>query len=305
MTSAINRFALLALAVLFLLYQSIFIVNQTEQALVLQFGDIRRVVTKPGLKFKIPFVQNVVTFDKRLLALNVDSEEVNATDEQLKITERIVIDAFVIYRITDPLKFYQAVRDEYGLQTQLGSIIQSSLRRTIGSISLRDLLSKKRSMIMGEIRDEINRIASGQTSAMEDVKTIKGGFGIEVVDVRIMRADLPQQVSQSTFERMRSDFEKEAQKFRAEGEEKSLQIRSEAERERTELLATAMKNAEITRGLGDATATRTYADAFGKDAEFYDFYRSMQAYKAALGENGETTVILSPDSDFLRHMEGR
>lgn len=298
-----NRLILFTGAVLFLLWQSVFIVNQTEQALVLQFGDVRRVVSKPGLKFKIPFVQNVVVFDKRLLLLDVDSEEVNANDQKLNITERIVIDAYVAYRIVDPLKFYQSVRDEYGLQAQLESIIQSSLRRTIGSISLRDLLSTQRTRIMGEIRNEVNRIASGQSAALEDIKSIKGGFGIEVVDVRIKRADLPQEVSQSTFERMRSDFEKEAKKFRAEGEEKSLQIRSSAERERTELLATASKNAEITRGKGDGVATKTYADAFGKDAEFFDFYRSMQAYKKALGDGKETTVILSPDSEFFRHME--
>lgn len=298
-----SRLALVAGAALVLLYQSIFVVYQTEQALVLQFGDVRRVISEPGLKFKIPFVQNVMLFDKRLLTLDVPAAEVNATDQKLNITERLVIDAFVIYRITDPLKFYQAVRNEAGLQSQLTSIMQSSLRRIIGSVSLRDLLSEKRTKIMREIRDEINAKASGQTVAKEDVKTLKGGFGIEVVDVRIMRADLPQEISQSTFERMRSDFEKRAQKFRAEGEQESLTIRASADRERTEMLATALKKAEIMRGTGDGVAAKTYAQAFGQDPEFYDFYRSMQAYHKALGTGQDTTVILSPDSDFFKHME--
>lgn len=297
-----SRLAIIVGAALFLLFQSVFVVYQTEQALVVQFGEVRRVITKPGLKFKVPFLQNVMVFDKRLLTLDVPAAEVNATDQKLGITERLVIDAFVVYRITDPLKFYQAVRDEFGLQAQLASIMQSSLRRTIGSISLRDLLSTKRTEIMREIREEINEKASGQTAAKEDVDTLKGGFGIEVADVRIMRADLPQEISQSTFERMRSDFEKRAQKFRAEGEQESLKIRATADRERTELLATAQKNGEILRGTGDGIAAKTYAEAFSRDAEFYDFYRSMQAYHKALGEGEDTTVILSPDSDFFKHM---
>ena len=300
---------LISLGVLaFLAIQSIFIVQQTEQALVLQFGDIRRVVREPGLNFKIPFIQNVESFDKRLLSYDVKPVEMNASDDKLNISERLVIDAYVIYRITDPLQFYQTVRNVRGLETQLASIADSSLRKTIGSSSLRDLLSEKRSAIMAEIRDAINRKASsiavaaseGNQAQME-VKT--RGFGIEVVDVRIKRADLPIDVSQSTFERMRSDFEKEAQKFRAEGEERSLQIRSNAERQRAELLATAKRKAEEIRGEGDGVATKTYADAFSKDPAFFDFYRSMQAYKKAMAEGGETTVILSPSSDFLKYME--
>ncbi len=289
-------------AVLVLLYQSMFIVNQTEQALVMQFGEVRHVITKPGLQFKIPFVQNVLVFDKRLLVLDIPAEEVNATDDVLNITERLVIDAFVIYRITDPLKFYQAVRSEFGLQDQLPSVVQSSLRRIVGSISLRSLLSTDRSKIMSEIRSEINQKVSGQSSTKDKKTTIKGGLGIEIVDVRIMRVELPQEVSKSTFDRMRSDFEKEANKFRAEGKERELQIRSTANRERTELLATAMKKAEIIRGEGDGIAAKTYAEAFGRDAEFYDFYRSMQAYKSALGKGEDTTAILPPDSDFFKYM---
>jgi membrane protease subunit HflC len=237
-----------------------------------------------------------------LQVLDVPAEEVNATDDELNITERIVIDAFVVYRITDPLKFYQAVRNEFGLQEQMTAIVRSSLRRVIGSISLRNLLSENRDEIMKDISNEINAKVRGQSSDKEKKTALKGGFGIEIMDVRIMRADLPQEVSQSTFERMRSDFEKEAQKFRAEGEEKSLKIRSTADRERTELLATAQKNAEITRGEGEGIAAKTYAEAFGRDAEFYDFYRSMQAYKAALGKGEGTTAILPPDSDFFKHM---
>jgi membrane protease subunit HflC len=303
------KISLIAGFVAFLLYQSAFILSQTEQALVLEFGDISRVETTPGLKFKMPFVQNVVRFDKRLLTLDVPAQELNATDTQLNITERLVIDAFVVYRITDPLKFYQAVRSESGLQDQLTSIVQSSLRRVIGSVSLRSLLSSNRAKIMADIRREINENASGKTAAEKKEiakggsSVIKGGLGIEVVGVRIKRADLPQEISQSTFERMRSDFEKEAQKFRAEGEERSLQIKSEAERERTELLATAAKKAEILRGEGDGIAAKISADAFGRDPEFYDFYRSMQAYKKSLGNKGDTTAILSPDSKFFKQMD--
>lgn len=301
-----SGFVIVTGLILFLFYNAIFVVQQTEQALVLQFGDIKRVEKDPGLKFKIPFIQNVEMFDKRLLVANVEPQEVNARDEVLNITERLVIDAFLTYRITDPLQFYQSVRSIQGLEDQLNSIAQSSLRRTIGSVSLRDLLSGKRTSIMAQIRDEINRKASGQILASEaqDADPVRrGGFGIEVVDVRIMRADLPQEVSQATFERMRSDFEKEAQKFRAEGEERALNIRSNAERERAELLAEAMKKAEVIRGKGDGIATKTYADAFSRDEAFFDFYRSMQAYREALGGDRETTVILSPDSEFFKHMD--
>lgn len=306
MKNVTNAFILFIGLGLFLLYNSIFIVQQTEQALVLQFGSIQRVEKEPGLKFKIPFIQNVEMFDKRLLIADVEPEEVNARDKELNITERLVIDAYFTYRITDPLQFFQSVRTVEGLETQLSSIVQSSLRRTIGSYSLRDLLSEKRTDIMEKIRQEINLKAKGIATQEEDgtAGTPKGGFGIEVVDVRIMRADLPQEVSQATFERMRSDFQKKGQRFRAEGEEQSLQVRSNAERERSELIAEAEKKAEVIRGKGDGIATKTYADAYGQDQEFFDFYRSMQAYQKSMGSSSsDTTVILSPDNKFLKHID--
>jgi membrane protease subunit HflC len=304
MKNLINGAVILVGLALFLLYNSIFIVQQTEQALVLQFGSVQRMENEPGLKFKIPFIQNVEMFDKRLLIADVDPEEVNAKDTELNITERLVIDAYFTYRITDPLQFFQSVRTISGLENQLSSIVQSSLRRTIGSYSLRDLLSEKRTEIMDQIRTEINRKAKGLVDENDDTNTPEGGFGIDVVDVRIMRADLPEEVSQSTFERMRSDFQKKAQRFRAEGEEQSLQIRSNAERERAELIAEAQKKAEVIRGEGDGIATKTYANAYNQDQEFFDFYRSMQAYEKAMGaKSSETTVILSPDNKFLKHID--
>lgn len=285
-----------ALVALILLSGTLFIVPQTQQALVVQFGDIKRVVKKPGLNAKIPFVQNVLLFDKRILDFNAQPAEFITKNRTTDVEERVVIDAFVRYRITDPVQFYQAVRDENSLKSRLNSIVLSSMRRVLANHSLSDLLSEKRGQIMDQIQANVN----AQAQRGEDSRR-GNGFGIEVVDVRIMRADLPADISQSTYERMRKDFTKEAQRFRAEGEQQALGIRSTADREKTEILADARKNAEIIRGEGDGEAAKIYAGAFNRDPAFFKFYRSMQAYKKTLSQD-DTTMVLTPGSEFLQEM---
>lgn len=300
-------------AVLVALYNAAFIVDQTQQALVVRFGDIQRIEQEPGLKFKVPFIDNAVFFDKRLLEFNAQPQEFITKDRTADVEERVMVDAFVRYRIVDPVRFYQAVRNESNLESRLGSIVVANMRKIIAQNSLNDLLSDKRSEIMQKIRTAVNAQATSETDEEYSVynaeesnpeRRRRQGFGIEIIDVRIMRADLPQDISQATFERMRKNFTKEAQKFRAEGEEKALTIRSAAERERVELLAKARKESETLRGQGDATAAKIYANAFGQDPEFFDFYRSMQAYRKAL-HSDDTTLILSPDSEFLNQLDQR
>jgi len=282
---------------------SLYVVRQTEQALVVQFGEIVGVVKEPGLKAKVPFVQSVIRFDKRLLDFEAPPAEFITRNRDIDVEERVVIDAFVRYRITDPVQFYQAVKNEANLKSRLASIVTSGMRRTLANYSLSDLLSDKRQKIMQQIQAQVNRQAMmGRIEGIDGAEAqVTQGFGIEVVDVRIMRADLPSDISLSTYERMRKDFTKEAQRFRAEGEERAIEVRSKAERERTELIAEAKRKAETIRGEGDAEAAKIYATAFGRDPEFYGFYRSMQAYRATLGK-GDTTVILSPKSEFLKEM---
>lgn len=307
-------FVIAAIAVL--IVQSAFIVRQTQQALVLRFGDIQRVIQEPGLAFKMPFVDTVEFFDKRTLVFNAQPQEFITKDRTANVEERVVIDAFVPYRIIDPVKFYQAVRNESNLEARLSSIVIANMRKIIANNSLNDLLSDKRADIMKQILQAVNRQATSETDEqyeeysaaqvsdeeIENKRRRRQGFGIEVLDVRIMRADLPQDISQATFERMRKNFTKEAQKFRAEGEEKALEIRSNADRESVEILAQARKTSETLRGEGDAIASKIYADAFGKDKSFFEFYRTMQAYRKAL-DSGDTTMILTPDSEFLRELQ--
>lgn len=294
-----------------LVYQSAFIVTQTQQALVVRFGDIQRVVKEPGIAFKMPFVDAVEFFDNRLLEFNAQPQEFITKDKKADVEERVVIDAFVRYRIVDPVNFYQAVRDEANLESRLSSIVVSNMRKVIAQNSLNDILSVKRKEIMREILEAVNRQATSESveqfnadQAVDNAqqRRRRQGFGIQIVDVRIMRADLPEDISQSTYERMRKNFTKEAQKFRAEGEEKALEIRSGAERERTEILAKAQKQSQITRGEGDGTAAKIYAEAFSKDPEFFEFYRTMQAYRNTL-KSGDTTLIMSPNSTFLKEMD--
>lgn len=312
-----NKLMVAALAVFGLVvvvYQSAFIVLQTQQALVVRFGDIQRVIQEPGLSFKVPFIDTVEFFDKRLLVFNAQPQEFITKDRAADVEERVVIDAYVPYRIVDPVKFYQAVRNEANLESRLSSIVIANMRKIIASNSLNDLLSDKRANIMEQIQKAVNRQATSETAEQyqtyteskaegdETTRRRRQGFGIEVVDVRIMRADLPQDISQSTYERMRKNFTKEAQKFRAEGEEKALEIRSNADRERVEILAEARRKAEILRGEGDGEAAKIYADAFSQDREFFEFYRTMQAYRKTLGRD-DTTLILSPESEFLKELQ--
>ena len=290
--------SIIALVVgLFVLNSSLFIVDQTDQALVLEFGKPVRVEQSPGLKFKMPFVQNVEFYDKRLLDFDAESKEVIAADQK-----RLIVDAFVRYRIVDPLRFKQTVADERTMRSRLNSILESSLRQALGSVPLSDVISEKRAELMQEIRALVNEQAMGAKVEGADKDATSGGFGIEVVDVRIKRADLPLANSEGIYKRMQTERTKEANQFRAQGAEDAQKIRSEADKQRTILLAEARKKAEILRGEGDGTATKIFAEAFGQDQEFFQFYRSLQAYKKTLNSK-DTTMVLSPDSEFLKYME--
>ena len=257
----------------------LFTMNEKQQGLVLQFGEPKRVVQDSGLNFKMPLIQNVVRYDKRILEYDLPIEEVIAVDKK-----RMLIDSFTRFKITDPLEFYKTVGSESNVRNRLNSNVISSLRRVVGTVTLDELLSEDRSNIMIRIRDEVNNEASR--------------FGIEIVDVRIRRADLPEANSQAIFERMISERVREAKEFRAKGSEIAQKIRAEADKEKTVILAEATRKSEILRGEGESSAISIYANAFEMDSDFYSFYRSMQAYGKVLGEDG-TTMILSPDSEFL------
>ena len=273
---------IISLFLLFLTaYGSMFVVHQVQQVLVLQFGDPKRVIKDPGLKFKLPLIQNTVDYDKRVLDYDLPVEEIIASDQK-----RLVVDPFARYKILDPLKFYQTVRNENGIRNRLNSIIIAALRRVVGGVQLSSLLTDKRQSIMSDIRDEVNREAQR--------------FGIEVIDVRIRRADLPEANSLAIYDRMESEREKEAREYRAQGQEASKRIRSIADRDKTVILAQARKKAQILRGEGDSQSIKIYANAFKKDPEFFAFYRSMEAYKESLSDES-TTMVLSPNSDFFKY----
>jgi modulator of FtsH protease HflC len=257
-----------------------FIVHQNEQAIVLEFGKPVRIIDKPGLHWKIPVVQNVEYFDKRILDLDTQPQEVTASDQK-----RLIVDAFTRYRIVDPLKFYQAVRTEANVRRTLGPIVDSALRRNLGAVSFQDVVREKREDLMKRIAKQVN----------EEGKDL----GLEVVDVRIKRADLPTQNSKAVFGRMRAEREREAAEFRATGEAEANRIRATAEREATVIKAEAQSKAEQIRGEGDADRNRIFAEAFTRDPDFFAFYRSMQAYEAGFNAK-DTRMLLSPDSEFFR-----
>jgi membrane protease subunit HflC len=265
----------------FIAYQSMFIVNQTQLALVLEFGNPKRTIAEPGLNWKIPIVQTVDYFDKRILALDTEQQEVIAADQK-----RLVVDAFARYRIVNPLLFYQSFRDEEVARSRLGSVVDASLRRVLGTASFSDVVRDKRDELMRQIAKQVNGEAKD--------------FGIEIVDVRIKRADLPEANSQAIYGRMKTERERQAAEIRAEGVEASKRIKAEADRKVTVLIADANSQAEITRGEGDAERNRIYAEAFSKDPDFFGFYRSMQAYEEGL-KNNDTRMVLSPDSEFFRY----
>ena len=262
------------------LYFSIFIVKEINQAIVLQFGDPKRIIEKPGLNFKIPFIQNVVFLDKRILNLDTPPEEVIASDQK-----RLIVDAFARFQIVDPLKFYISVGNERVARSRLSTIINSRIRNVLGRQRLQTLLSEDRTKQMTLIQDGVNAEAEN--------------FGINIVDVRIKRADLPPANSEAIFRRMQTEREREAKEFRAKGAEMAITITSTADKEVTVILAEAEKKSEIMKGEGDGERNKIFAGAFGKDPEFFAFYRSMQAYEKAL-IGGETSLILSPDSEFFK-----
>ena len=262
------------------IYLSLFIVKEINQAIVLQFGDPKRIITTPGFQVKIPFIQNVVFLDRRILSLDPPPEEVIASDQK-----RLIVDAFARFKITDPLKFYISVGNERVARSRLATIINSRLRSVLGTQSLATLLSEDRTKQMAIIQEGVNAEA--------------GKFGIEIIDVRIKRADLPQANSEAIYRRMQTEREREAKEFRARGAEMAVTITSTADKEVTVILANAKKRSEIMKGEGDGLRNKIFADAFGKDPEFFAFYRAMQAYETAL-IGGNTSLILSPDNEFFK-----
>ncbi len=273
-------------------YASAFVVHQNEQALILEFGNPKRAInclledcerkgSGPGLYWKLPIVQTVVYFDKRILDLDTQPQELNASDQK-----RIVVDAFARYRIVNPLLFYQTVTDEDNVRTRLGPIIESSMRRVLGAATFQELVRDKREDLMNRIAAQVN---------------VEGkDFGLEVVDVRIKRADLPEQNSKSVFDRMRAERQREAAEFRAEGAAASNRIKATADREVTVIKADATNKGEQIRGEGDAERNRIFADAFKRDPDFFGFYRSMQAYEQGF-KSTDTRIVISPDSEFFRY----
>lgn len=271
---------LTAFAALVLVTTSVFTVSETEQVLVTRFGNPQNTIKEPGLHFKLSVLDQTRVYEKRILNVDPPSEEVLLADQK-----RLVVDTFARYRITDMLMFFQTLGTESAAEQRLYTIINSAARESLGRAPLADVLSEKRNVLMRAILKDVN----AQTQRM----------GIQVVDVRIVRADLPDQVTQSTFSRMRSEREREAREARAEGAQVSTEIKSKAEKDRTVLLAEAQRDAQIIRGQGDNQAINIYSKAFAKDPEFYAFYRSLEAYKSSLADP-ETTLVLSPDSEFFR-----
>lgn len=262
-------------------WSALFTVHQTQQALVLQFGQPIREVKEPGLHLKVPFLQNVEYLDQRVLDFDVQKEEVIASDKK-----RVVVDAFARYEIVEPLIFFRSMTNEANARGQLGAIINSSLRRILARVELQTLLSGERMQLMRQITELVN--------------TEAGKFGVKVLDVRIKRADLPDENSQAVYRRMQAERERDAREARARGAEEAQKIRADADRQKTVLLAEARKQGDILRGEGEAVRNRIFAEGFESDPEFFSFYRTMQAYRNALGQEN-TSMVLSPNGDFFRY----
>ncbi len=273
---------ILAVVIVVLASSSFFTVHQTQTAIVVQFGSPQDRVYKPGLSFKVPFIQTVEYFDSRILDLDPPGQDMVLVDQR-----RINVDAFARYRITEPLKFYQSVQNEVRFRDRFGNILNGAVRDRVGSSNLQNLLGAERSMMMRDITEAVRRRAPE--------------FGIEVVEVRIGRTDLTEQVLQSTYNRMRSDRVAEAAQARGLGQESKSRIEAEADRERTVILAQAEKESQIFMGEGEADSRKILNTAQGKDAEFYSFFRAMEAYRSALGPG--TTMVLSPDSEFFKYFD--
>jgi membrane protease subunit HflC len=267
------------------LSQSFFIVDETEQALVVRFGQPVREIREPGLFFKIPVAETTIYYERRALDVDPPRQQVILSDQK-----RLDVDSYARYKIIDPLQFFRAVRTEREASSRLSVVINSSLRQVLGNQTLIEVLSDKRAGIMTDIRAEVNESAKR--------------FGMELIEVRIRRADYPDATRQNIFDRMTSEREREAREFRAQGNEQAQKIRADADKQRTVIVAEAQKEAETLRGEGDGLAIKIYADAFGRDPEFFDFYRTMQAYRTVMGDqnsNGDTTIVLSPNGDFFKY----
>ena len=273
--------ALFALIALMVAYGTMFTVYQTDQAIVVRFGEPIRVVSTPGLNFKLPFFDSVITIDKRILGLENPAQEVIASDG-----ERLVVDAFARYKVNDPLKFYQSIGAIEGANQRLSTLLNSALRRVLGEASTIDIVRDKRAQLMAQVRTQLEGEAQS--------------FGVAIVDVRIRRADLPEQNSQAVYQRMQTERQRQAAEFRARGSQAAAEIRAKADRDVTVLIAEAQSKGEQLRGDGDAERNRIFADAFGRDPDFFAFYRSMQAYEAGL-RSTDTRMVLRPDSDFFRY----
>jgi membrane protease subunit HflC len=272
--------AILLVAALFVAYSSLFTVYQTQQALVLRLGQPVHVISEAGLHLKAPFIDNVIAIDKRILDLEAPAQEVIASDQK-----RLVVDAFARYRIKDPLRFYQTLGSIQGANSQLAILLNSALRRVLGEATFIHVVRDQRADLMSRIRELVDREAAG--------------YGIQVVDIRIRRADLPEQNSQAVYQRMQTERQREAAEFRAQGAQRAQEIRSRADREVTVLIAEATSQSEQIRGEGDSIRNQIFADAFNKDADFFTFYRSMQAYEASM-KHGDTRLVLKPDTNFFR-----
>jgi modulator of FtsH protease HflC len=271
----------IVLAAMILGYSSLFTVYQTQQTLVVRLGQPVRVVTEPGLNFKAPLIDSVIAIDKRILDLENPAQEVIASDQK-----RLVVDAFARYRIEDPLKFYQSVNTISAANLQLSTLLNAALRRVLGEATLTHVVRDERAALMARVREQLDKEARV--------------YGIQVVDVRIRRADLPEQNSQAVYQRMQTERQREAAEFRAQGSQRSQEIRSKADRDVTVIVAEATSKSEQIRGDGDAERNRIFAEAFGKDPDFFAFYRSMQAYEHAMHRN-DTRMVLQPDSEFFRY----
>jgi membrane protease subunit HflC len=274
-------FGLIVIALGVVAFGTLFTVDQREQVIVLQLGEPKRVIRNPGLNVQIPFVQNIVRFDRRILDMDPPAEQVLLSDQK-----RINVDAFARYRIIDPLRFYQSANNEGRLRDRLGATLNSSVRNVVGLHPLTDLLSPERDNIMRRIHDEVNTVAEDQ-------------FGIEIVDVRIGRSDLPVEIANNVFDRMRSEREREANLLRAEGDEIKQRITATADKKRIVILADATQKSEILRGEGEAAETRILGEAHNAGIEFYSFLRSLESYRKAMGPD-DTTMVLRPDSDYFR-----
>lgn len=262
-------------------YGSVFTVNQTEQVLLVRLGEPVRVVTEPGLNFKVPFIDTVISIDKRILDLENPAQEVIASDQK-----RLVVDAFARYRIKDALRFYQSLGSIQAANIQLTTLLNAALRRVLGEVTFITVVRDDRDALMAKIRSQLDRESAS--------------YGIAVIDVRIRRADLPEQNSQAVYQRMQTERQREAAEFRAQGGQKAQEIRSRADREATVIIADANSQAEQVRGEGDAERNRLFAEAYSKDADFFAFYRSMSAYEASM-KSGDTRFLLRPDSEFFRY----